>query len=182
VDHTDGNRANNCRFNLRKCTLAENQRNKRKSHAGRSRYKGVTYDKDRNKWFARCRMGKNRVRRGCYDNELDAARAYDYAAVASFGPYARPNLPEEWPPERRAQVYAEHQAAVKRAKKKKGRGPRDEGRGGSSKSSNARGSQGRGARRAGGTVLAPAHDPQAPGPEGRVREKKERDRGDREVA
>jgi hypothetical protein len=122
VDHIDGNKANNCRFNLRVCTLAENQRNKRKSHAGRSQYKGVTYDQRKKKWFARCRIGDNRVRL-CYCNsEVDAARAYDRAAVASFGPYARPNFPEEWPPERRERVYAEHQAALSKEAEKAGTG------------------------------------------------------------
>jgi len=34
----------------------------------------------------------------------EAARAYDRKAGELFGIYARPNCPEEWPPERRRAV------------------------------------------------------------------------------
>jgi hypothetical protein len=109
VDHIDSNRANNCRSNLRVCNHLENQRNKRKENGSASRFKGVFYDKRYDKWRARCRCGGERRTFGCFDNELDAARAYDRAAVQWFGEFARLNFPEEWPPERRAQVYAQRQ-------------------------------------------------------------------------
>ena len=119
VDHHDGNKANNCRANLRICTRLENQRNKRKHSASYSRFKGVYYDKRWGKWYAKCRyLGKN-YGLGCFgDDEVAAARAYDRMAVAWFREYARPNFPEEWPPARRAAVYAYHQEPPAPARKK----------------------------------------------------------------
>jgi hypothetical protein len=107
VDHRDGNRANNHRSNRRVCTPAENRCNRRKRCNSRSRFKGVWYDKARRKWRARCSYDGRCHRLGYFDSEVEAARAYDYAAVAAFGPYTRPNFPEDWPPERRAAVYTQ---------------------------------------------------------------------------
>jgi hypothetical protein len=126
VDHIDANKANNCRFNLRVCTYAENQHNKRKQHGAVSRFKGVTYSKRYDKWCAHCRTKGEPCHVGYYDDEVEAARAYDRAAVERFGEFARLNFPNEWPPERRAQVHALYQASSveregkgKRTKKRK---------------------------------------------------------------
>ncbi len=40
VDHKDGSKANNCRFNLRVCTREQNMHNKRKQTRSVSKYKG----------------------------------------------------------------------------------------------------------------------------------------------
>lgn len=110
VDHIDGSRANNCRFNLRVCTHAQNRRNSRKHRDSVSIFKGVSYRKQLRKWYSQCWfVGKDR--KGAYvDDEVEAARAYDRTAVECFGEFARLNFPEEWPPERRRQVYADYQA------------------------------------------------------------------------
>jgi len=109
VDHIDGNRANNCRVNLRICTRSENNRNHRKRSDSSSPYKGVFYDKRSHRWGAKCQYRGERLRFGYFDTAMEAARAYDRKAVELFGPFARLNFPQEWPPERRAQVYTQRQ-------------------------------------------------------------------------
>ncbi|MBN1505310.1 MAG: HNH endonuclease [Sedimentisphaerales bacterium] len=97
VDHIDGNNANNCRFNLRVCTQPENLCNRRKRHGSRSRYIGVLYSDEHHKWYARCRFEGRKHWLGYFGNEIEAARAYDLAAVTYFGEFARVNFPKEWP-------------------------------------------------------------------------------------
>jgi hypothetical protein len=109
VDHIDGNRANNCRANLRVCTHSENNRNHRKRIDSSSSFKGVFYDKRSHRWGAKCQYRGERIRLGYFDTDIEAARAYDRMAVELFGKFARLNFPQEWPPERRAQVYAQRQ-------------------------------------------------------------------------
>jgi len=107
VDHVDSNKTNNCRCNLRVCTRQENMRNARKQVCASSIYKGVTFRKEQRKWLAVCK-GEDKPRRlGYFDDEAEAARAYDRAAVAWFKEFARLNFPQEWPPERRAELYAQ---------------------------------------------------------------------------
>ena len=109
VDHIDGNRANNCRRNLRVCTSSQNKRNRRKRTGSYSVYKGVFYEKRNHKWYAKCHCGDKPIWRGYFDTEAEAARAYDRLAVEWFGEFARLNFPREWPPERRAEVHAQRQ-------------------------------------------------------------------------
>ncbi len=132
VDHIDGNKANNCRFNLRVCTRKQNQGNMQKPHGAHSRYKGVSYSKRRDKFFAQCRFAGKHRWLGYFDDEVEAARAYDRAAVEECGEFARVNFPQEWPPQRRAEVHAQWLEAKKKEGKKVKR------RGGKKRTSNGR--------------------------------------------
>ena len=104
VDHVDGNRANNCRSNLRACTRQQNMQNKGKQSGASSKFKGVGYNKARRRWYAKLVFNGERFWLGYFDDEAEAARAYDRQAVECFGEFARLNFPEEWPPERRQEV------------------------------------------------------------------------------
>ncbi|MBN2132119.1 MAG: HNH endonuclease [Sedimentisphaerales bacterium] len=124
VDHKNGHKANNCRFNLRVCTRDQNRYNKRKQTRSVSKYKGVYLDRRTGKWGAHCRYkGRNYGLGGFGDDEVAAARAYDRRAVEWFGEFARVNFPREWPPERRAEVYAQRRLPSKAKAKSKSKKP-----------------------------------------------------------
>jgi hypothetical protein len=101
VDHANRNKRDNRRANLRVCTRRENILNQASKRTSRSRFKGVEYRKGRDKCFARIRFQGKRLWLGTFDDEVEAARAYDRAAVEYFGEFAHLNFPEEWPEERR---------------------------------------------------------------------------------
>tara|TARA_R110002020_G_C16304103_1_gene773315 strand:+ start:2706 stop:3209 length:504 start_codon:yes stop_codon:yes gene_type:complete len=81
--------------NLRECTRQENGRN-RKSHKGSSSiYKGVSLNKKSNKWHAQTQVNNKRIYLGRYDDEKQAAIAYNNYAKENFGEFARLNIIEE---------------------------------------------------------------------------------------
>ena len=124
VDHLKGNRLDNTRARLGICTLSENAQNRAKRANATSRYRGVSYSKDREEWVVALPREANQKFVGSYDDEVEAARAYDYAAVLYLDDSARLNFPEEWPPERKAQVRATRPAERGQREGAKGRPPR----------------------------------------------------------
>jgi|GEM_PF-218259 len=126
VDHKDGNRANNCRFNLRNCTHAENARNRRKYSGSDSNFKGVYWDRRKHKWYINCRYKGRNHRLGYFaaGEEVTAARAYDQAAVERIGDFAKLNFPNEWPPQRKEEVRAAYEAQLAKEKAAKRKTPR----------------------------------------------------------
>lgn len=90
VDHINGVRHDNRRANLREVTPRQNSVNKRKpSHALGSSYKGVT--PKGSKWIAAISYQRKNIHIGIYENEEEAAKAYDLAAISLYGEYARTN-------------------------------------------------------------------------------------------
>ena len=85
-DHIDGNGLDNQRFNLRVATVAQNHQNQAlriPSHG----YLGIT--PVGNRWQAQ--IGVRYL--GLFPTPEAAALAYDRAAIAAFGEFARPNFP-----------------------------------------------------------------------------------------
>lgn len=98
VDHWDLNGLNNQKHNLRIPSRGQNQANRGKqfSRNGRlptSQYKGVYWDKSRSRWSAYIGSRGQRRYLGRFTDEELAARAYDEAAVAAWGQFARLNFP-----------------------------------------------------------------------------------------
>lgn len=92
VDHINGNTLDNRRCNLRICTSAENGRNRKPRKGGSSGYKGVCWNKPAQKWQARIMVGGKSISLGYFDDEVEAARAYDAAACEFHGDFARLNF------------------------------------------------------------------------------------------
>lgn len=93
VDHINGNGLDNRRENLRTCTRAENNRNKRPKVRENTKYKGIVYQRDRKRWIAQIYVNKVRHHLGNFKSDLDAARAYDAGARRLHGEFARLNFP-----------------------------------------------------------------------------------------
>ncbi len=93
VDHIDGNGLNNRKNNLRICTQAQNIHNSRPRRNRSSKYKGVFWDKVNKKWSTNIRKGDKRIYLGGFDDEIEAALAYDRKAAELFGEFAYLNFP-----------------------------------------------------------------------------------------
>lgn len=91
VDHIDGDPLNNRRGNLRVVSKAQNAANSA-SRGGTSSYRGVFMNKRSGKWVAQIKSGETRRCLGTFENEEEAAAAYDDAAKELHGEYARLNL------------------------------------------------------------------------------------------
>lgn len=92
VDHINGNRLNNSRQNLRLCTHHQNNTNRAPTGCGTSKYKGVSFDTQTQKWRATITANRNMINLGRFPNEIDAAQAYNLAAVQYHGEFARLNI------------------------------------------------------------------------------------------
>ncbi len=90
IDHIDGNGLNNQKSNLRIASNSQNMANSRvRRHT--SRFKGVSFYKRYGSWHVEIQCNKVRHSIGYFANEVDAALAYDSAAVEYFGAFARTN-------------------------------------------------------------------------------------------
>lgn len=93
VDHRNGDGLDNQDHNLRVATKAQNMGNQQPRRGTASRFKGVTWHNQQGKWRARIKIDGRFRHLGCFSVEEDAACAYDAAALAAWGEYARPNFP-----------------------------------------------------------------------------------------
>jgi len=93
IDHIDGDARNNRRSNLRFCTQLQNNRNMRKSFFEKSsKYKGVSWDKWHKKWHSCISKYNKSIHLGFFKDAVDAAAAYDVAALEQFGEFALTNF------------------------------------------------------------------------------------------
>lgn len=90
VDHISRDSLDNRRANLRIVDNRINQLNT-ETRGGTSQYRGVCWDKRRNAWRAAVKSNQVTYNLGYYNNEVDAAIAYNIAAIKHFGEHARLN-------------------------------------------------------------------------------------------
>lgn len=91
VDHKNGNKLDNRRNNLRACTHQQNICNQKLRADSTSGFKGVSWDKKRQKWRAYIRLHGKHKSVGRYADKLEAAAAYNREAKRVYGEFARLN-------------------------------------------------------------------------------------------
>lgn len=89
IDHVDNNLSNNVFSNLRAATKSQNAQNRGNRRGTKSRYKGVRFDSQRNKWVACIWLHslKKEKRIGFFSSEEEAAKAYRAEAEVLHGEY-----------------------------------------------------------------------------------------------
>ena len=92
VDHIDGNGLNNKKENLQIANHSLN-RQRTKRTQGQSKYKGISFKKNSKRIQSKIWHNNKCYYLGSFKNEIDAAKAYDEAALKLFGPTAVINFP-----------------------------------------------------------------------------------------
>lgn len=95
TDHINNNGLDNRKYNLRICSKSENQHNSKIRKNNTSGYKGVTWSKSHKKWQAQLSMNRIKKYLGCFNKSVDAAIAYDNAAIKFYGNFACTNFKHE---------------------------------------------------------------------------------------
>lgn len=88
VDHIDGDRTNNRWANLRAATRSQNAANSKRHKDNRSIAKGVRQTRG-GRWEARIFVRGKPTTLGCFDTVFEASEAYNAAAKAAHGEFAR---------------------------------------------------------------------------------------------
>jgi hypothetical protein len=91
VDHCDLQKLNNCRYNLRIASGSQNKYNIKKYGVRSSTYKGVCWREQNQKWQSQIAANGKLIYLGCFKDEVEAAKAYNVAALKYHGEYARLN-------------------------------------------------------------------------------------------
>ena len=89
TDHVNGNRLDNRRANIRACSRTQNNRNKPVQKNNLTKFKGVCFRPEKNRWRALIMANRKRVELGLFKTAEEAHAAYCAAAKKYHGEYAR---------------------------------------------------------------------------------------------
>lgn len=96
IDHKNRNGLDNRRSNLRECTHSQNMRNQIRKERSYTKYKGVYLEKGRmnraRPFIAKIAFNKKPIFLGSFATDLEAAIAYNKAAIQYHGEFARLNI------------------------------------------------------------------------------------------
>lgn len=92
VDHDDFDGLNNQKGNLRAANNSQSGAHRKKMGSNTSGFKGVSWHKAKGKWYARIMVGEKSLSLGYFTDPMEAACAYDMAAVKYFDKFADCNF------------------------------------------------------------------------------------------
>lgn len=95
VDHINHNTLDNRKENLRICTHQENMRNSFKNKNLTSKYKGVSWHKDKKRYRVQLTIDGKCKEFGLFKNEIDAAKKYNQLVSSIYGEFAVLNIIDE---------------------------------------------------------------------------------------
>lgn len=95
IDHIDGDGLNNRKSNLRFVTKNQNSMNCLPYKNTYSIYKGAHWHKTQNKWHSKIKKDGKNIYIGSFNDEIEAAKAYDLKAKELFGEYAKLNFSDK---------------------------------------------------------------------------------------
>ena len=88
TDHINGDKLDNRRENLRVATRSQNMANLPNPINNKSGYKGVIWYKRDSNWRAFIKVNYKQVHLGYFKDKVEAAKAYNLAALEKYGEYA----------------------------------------------------------------------------------------------
>jgi len=91
IDHRDTIRINNQKYNLRVASFVENLRNQKINKNNKSGFKGVRLHKPSSLYIAQIGINGKQKHIGYFKCPVEAAKAYNEAAIKYFGEFAQLN-------------------------------------------------------------------------------------------
>lgn len=91
VDHVDGNKLDNRKFNLRLVTHQQNIFNCSSHKNSTSKFRGISWEKGKNRWRGDIQIDGHNIFLGYFQKEIDAAKVWNEKAKELFGEYVKVN-------------------------------------------------------------------------------------------